>query len=167
MSPYALAILAVIASRPVYREDVSVPEEKRAQLEIIAPAIAKASRGDKFVAALLIAIGDAETHWSLRIWRGLCNYDKHECDDGRARGLTQNHRTSFITDTQWAAMATPTPEGTLASMTVSASLLQYGVRMCGRKPECVLSVFAGVRPGKQWRGLDVRMHTFNQAIGRI
>lgn len=167
MSPYATAILAILQSRPVFREDVALKEEKRAQLEVIAPAIAKASHGDKFVAALLIAIGDAETHWSLRVWRNDCRVRIGECDRGLARSFWQTHRSSFVTAEQWETMGTPTEAGTLAAAQVAASLLQYGIHMCGRDAACCLNMYAGQRPGKQWRGLDARLNLFNSSISKL
>jgi hypothetical protein len=165
MSPFAQAVLAVLLSRPVYREDVELPDEKRAQLELVAPAIAEASRGDKFVAALLIAIGDAETHWSLRVWRGNCF--RYECDAGRARGLWQTHQNAHVTPAQWETLDDPTPEGTLAGARAARSILLYGVHVCGRDPACVLRVFAGKGALSNWSGLGPRLQTFEAARRRL
>lgn len=165
MSPFAASILAALQGLPVFREDVTLKEEKRAQLEIIAPAIAEASRGDRFIAALLVAIGNSETHWSLRIWRNECH--ALECDRGRARGLWQNHRSNLMSDNQWIALGCATPEGTLTSAKFAAQTLRYGVHVCGQDAACVIRVYAGRGQLSQWAGLNERLNTFNLIRNRI
>lgn len=165
MTPFAAAVLAALLARPVYREDVGVPDEKRAQLELVAPAIAEASNGDPFIAALLIAVGDAETHWSLRIWRNECR--PFECDRGRARGLWQSHKNNYLSAADWALLGTATGDGTRLGAERAANLLRYGVHVCGREPACVLRVYAGKGELSAWPGLQSRLATFASVRGRL
>jgi hypothetical protein len=85
------AILLALALLPRFAEDREAVG-KLVQEEHIARAIHKVSRdGDE--AAFLLAWGDAETHYSLRIARGECF--KWECDHGLARGPWQAHRNGM------------------------------------------------------------------------
>ena len=93
------AIILAILSFPVYREDVR-GEEKRGQLEAIAQAVASVTKNPD-EAAFLLAWGNAETNFSLRIHRGECN--QWECDGGRARGPWQAHRNG-MNEERWSRM---------------------------------------------------------------
>jgi hypothetical protein len=86
------AILVALALLPRFHEDREAVG-KVAQEQAIATAVQKAAKGDADVAAFLLAWGDAETHFSLRIHRGQCF--KWECDRGRARGPWQLHRNGM------------------------------------------------------------------------
>jgi len=93
------AILVAILAFPVYHEDTQA-EEKRAQLEAIANAVAAvAQTADE--AAFLLAWGKAESNFSLRIHRGQCN--DWECDAGRARGPWQAHKNG-MPEERWEQM---------------------------------------------------------------
>jgi hypothetical protein len=93
------AILVAILAFPIFHEDTQA-EEKRAQLEAIAGAVASvAQTADE--AAFLLAWGKSETNFSLRIHRGQCN--AWECDGGRARGPWQAHKNG-MPDERWEMM---------------------------------------------------------------
>jgi hypothetical protein len=82
------AVLVALALLPRFHEDREAVG-KVVQENAIAAAIAKVtSNPDE--AAFLLAWGDAETHYSLRIHEGRCF--RWECDRGRARGPWQLHR---------------------------------------------------------------------------
>lgn len=93
------AILLAIIAFPVFHEDTQ-SAEKRAQLEAIANAVAAVAQTPD-EAAFLLAWGNAETNFSLRIHRGECN--RWECDGGRARGPWQAHKNG-MPDERWEKM---------------------------------------------------------------
>lgn len=93
------AILLAILAFPIFHEDTQA-EDKRAQLDAIANAVASVAQTPD-EAAFLLAWGKAETNFSLRIHRGQCNH--WECDGGRARGPWQAHKNG-MPDERWEKM---------------------------------------------------------------
>jgi hypothetical protein len=93
------AILAFLLSLPVAREDVN-DSRKELQLTAIAIAIDDASASTED-AAMLIATGYLESHFSLRIHAGQCL--PNECDGGRARGPWQVWRNRMHAE-EWNRM---------------------------------------------------------------
>ncbi len=95
------AIILALAVLPVAGEDKPVTPEKTAQLNAIAAAVHRhAKTPDE--AAFVLAWGDAETHYSLRIAEGRCLI--WECDRGKARGPWQVHRNAAMSAEQWDKM---------------------------------------------------------------
>jgi hypothetical protein len=92
-------ILLAILALPIFHEDTEA-EDKRAQLEAIANAVAAVAQTPD-EAAFLLAWGNAESNYSLRIHRGECN--SWECDAGRARGPWQAHRNG-MPEERWEKM---------------------------------------------------------------
>ncbi len=92
-------ILFAILAFPLYHEDVLV-DDKRAQLEAIAGAVASVAQTPD-EAAFLLAWGKAETNFSLRIHRGNCS--PWECDGGKARGPWQTHKNG-MSEERWLRM---------------------------------------------------------------
>ncbi len=92
-------ILVALALLPRFHEDREAVG-KVVQENAVAAAVAKVTK-DPDEAAFLLAWGDAETHYSLRIHEGRCF--KWECDRGRARGPWQAHRNS-MTLADWDKM---------------------------------------------------------------
>lgn len=78
---------AATLSLPRFHEDEDT-EEKRAELDRIAVAVASASIGaprpPRQWAAMILTVWNHESHFSSRIIANLCK--KNECDAGRARG---------------------------------------------------------------------------------
>lgn len=64
------AVLVALGLLPMFREDAPGPE-KAAQLSGIAHAVARRAR-DADEVAFVLAWGDAETHFSLRVHAGDC-----------------------------------------------------------------------------------------------
>ena len=93
------AVLAALALLPVFKEDAK-GLEKTAQLTAVAHSVAARAR-DADEAAFVLAWGDAETHYSLRVHAGLCR--RWECDKGKARGPWQPHRNGMASE-RWARM---------------------------------------------------------------
>jgi hypothetical protein len=92
-------ILAFLLSLPVSREDVH-DSRKELQLASIAIAIDEAATSPQ-EAAMLIATGYHESHFSLRIHAGNCRPD--ECDAGRVRGPWQVQRHGMRAE-EWNQM---------------------------------------------------------------
>lgn len=95
MTPLASTLAALLAL-PIAHEDLT-SELKPAQYAALASEIAKVKPprgiGAKDWRALLIAVGAAETHYSLRIMDGGCKL--FECDRGKARSAWQLHENDF------------------------------------------------------------------------
>jgi hypothetical protein len=169
MTPFEAAILATLQKQPIYKDDKKpeFAEAKAAQLEQLAPAIAKAtlnpgpfSRRD--LGALLIMVAKRETNFSLRIARGECLV--YECDRGRARGPWQQHQNNF-TRPIWDQL-----HG-LAFVEVqaqaAADALKRGYWTCDPKRTGVndwvmatINGYAGHRCGEVWDGLKLRMSDY-------
>jgi hypothetical protein len=102
-----ILILYLLFSMPLYHEDKPGPE-KTAQLVAIAHAVHK-ERLTLEQMAFLLAWGEFETHYSLRIHAGECR--KWECDPivrkgvrtFRARGPWQSHTRELPVGVEWSA----------------------------------------------------------------
>jgi hypothetical protein len=117
-------ILVALALLPRFAEDREAVG-KLVQEEAIGRAVAKASGGDQDLAAFLLAWGDAETHFSLRIQRGDCY--RWECDKGLARGPWQAHRNA-MSASRWALMIGV--ENVQAQADQAASMARWALRDC-------------------------------------
>ncbi len=107
------ALLAVVLAFPVFHQDLPKTPEKDAELEAVATAVHRESKGDPRIAAMTLTIGRHESNYSSRICRSECR--GRECDprrlkggalEYRARGCFQMHRNG-ITDAEWAALKGP------------------------------------------------------------
>jgi len=103
------AILAALLARPVFHEDREHHELKRAQLAVVADALAVAVQAEprwpwprEQLAAFAITIGDSESRFSLRIHEGQCK--PWECDRGRARSPWQLQRGAVVSDEVFDAL---------------------------------------------------------------
>lgn len=96
MSPYEYT-LAALLRLPVYKEDVAETERKRQQFEAVATEVAKLKPPAGVAArewrAIVVAVGEAESGYSLRIMAGQCK--PYECDHGRARSAWQMHENNY------------------------------------------------------------------------
>lgn len=99
VTPFEATLSALFAVGPVYAEDAH-DARKLAQYYELAYVISElkpppgSQLGPKEWRAVVIAIGYAETKFSLRVLDGDCK--KHECDHGRARGYGQLHNNAFL-----------------------------------------------------------------------
>lgn len=118
-------LLAALLALPHYREDTPGTPEKLAQHSALSAAIrAEARTADE--AAFLLAWGDAETHYSLRVHSGRCK--PHECDRGRARGPWQLHRDASMSADTWARMHGV--ENTPLQAREAAKKVRWALRQC-------------------------------------
>lgn len=121
------AILIALALLPRFGEDREAVG-KVVQEEAIARGVLRASKGDKDLAAFLLAWEDAETHGSLRIHRGECY--RWECDHGRARSPWQLHRNAMSAQ-RWKLMNGV--ENTQAQADQAAGMARWALRACNAK----------------------------------
>lgn len=167
-------LLSALLSLPLHTEDRAPEhaEAKRAQLTTLAAAIADASDDQSITrprdwAALIIAIGYAESSFSLRIHVGLCK--PHECDRGRARGPWQLHRYAEATPV-WDKMTGIENAGVQAA--VASARLARGFYTCRTKGDwltATINGFAGRRCDLIWPGLERRVavyHRVRKAINK-
>lgn len=93
--PFAYT-LAALLKLPIYKDDFDDPR-KPAQLAAVALEVSRlkppAGVGAKEWRALVLAVGEAETGYSLRIMAGECKH--FECDHGRARSPWQMHENGY------------------------------------------------------------------------
>lgn len=90
-------VLAALGLITMSHED-SAGAEKTAQVTAIAYEVAAQARTPQ-EAAFILAWGENETHYALRIHSGSCR--RWECDHGRARGPWQDHRRGLPVGIEW------------------------------------------------------------------
>lgn len=148
------AILYAILAFPVFHEDDGC-DEKRAQLEAVANAVATVARTPD-EAAFLLAWGKAETNFSLRIHRGECR--QWECDSGRARGPWQAHRNGMPED-RWDQMLGV--EHVQVQAEQAACHARWAMYACpGDRIRGAFRVLAGHRCSSPIRGEEDRVASF-------
>lgn len=173
------AIKAGAFSLAVYHEDVGdeFAEAKQAQLTAIAVALEPAARAQKIArpaewSALVLAIGDAESNFSLRIHRGECDWAKRECDAAllkgervfRARGPWQTHQYGEARPT-WEQMVGI--ENTAVQVRVASARLQRGYYTCRGGGDWFIATvngYAGRRCSLVWPGLEKRYATYRRLV---
>ncbi len=125
----------------------------------LAVAITNATKEREW-AALLLTIAKHESHFSARIADGHCR--EHECDDGRAWGLWQVHRTPDNAP----AWGSPNPS-------VQAQWASYALhgmdRMCRRAgvpfPLGVIRAYATGRGcHRKFKGEKARLETYRKIL---
>jgi hypothetical protein len=159
-------ILVALALLPRFGEDREAVG-KLVQEEAIGRAVAKASGGDQDLAAFLLAWGDAETHFSLRIQRGDCY--RWECDKGLARGPWQAHRNA-MSASRWALMVGV--QNTEAQAEQAARIASWALHECRAKDEDsrILGAFrllGGLRCDQPLKGEESRLHTFRLVRSKL
>jgi hypothetical protein len=158
------AILAALALLPLYKEDASGPE-KTAQQTAIAYSLAARTQDPELV-AFVIAWGDAETHYSLRVHAGLCQ--RWECDHGRARSPWQGHRNGMA-DERWSRMLGI--ENTDAQVAHALKMAAWALRDCHLEGDArVLSAFrrlGGLGCQQELPGEQKRLATYRMIRGRL
>lgn len=162
-------ILAGLLSLPTYGEDRApgLVEAKRAQYAALAAGIATAAKAQSVTtprdwAALVIAIGHAESGFSLRIQAGQCK--PHECDRGRARGPWQLHRYAEAT-TWWEQMHGV--EHAARQAQVASARLARGFYTCRGSADwltATINGFAGRKCSSVWPGLEARVVLYRTAL---
>ena len=154
-------LLAALLALPVFHEDTQA-YEKPAQLTGIAAAVLSVAR-NKDEAAFLIAWGEHETRYSLRIHRGLCT--RWECDRGKARGPWQNWRVG-MSDEKWARLEGI--ENTRAQAAEAMKRARSAMRTCpADRIRGAFRVLGGMGCTRALRGEDARMETFQRVRAKL
>jgi hypothetical protein len=162
---HVVAVASALAALPVYREDLANPY-KGAQLYTVAQAVAAVSR-DLDEAALLIAIGDAETKFSFRVHLGLCRAS--ECDRGRAQSSWQLWQNSRTTE-EWHGFVGLSLESTKAAAGAAIRHVRFARRVCRGEPDPVVATFrayAGLGCRVPLKDERTRLATFRAVRGRL
>lgn len=185
MTTPAELLLAVLLQRPVYKDDRHPDDApaKYAQLVRIADAIAAANKPPAGInlydwMALVAAIGEEETHWSLRIGRNECK--PWECDplwrrgvivEHRAVGYWQPHKNKF-NEGIWVQLGAGDGSELVQAQNANA-MLARGYWTCNPQHTGVdwlqasINGYAGKRCGSSWDGLGKRMYTWKQIRKRL
>jgi hypothetical protein len=141
---------AVVLS--VFREDDPASLDKRAQLTGISYAVAEFARTPE-EAAFLLAWGEHETRFSLRVHAGHCR--PWECDRGRARGPWQAHRNGMRAE-DWARMVGV--ENTRFQAERAAMHARWALRQCpGDRVRGAFRVLGGLRCDEPLKGESVHV----------
>ena len=155
------AILLAILAFPLFHEDTQ-SDEKRAQLEAVANAVASVSQTPD-EAAFLLAWGKSETNFSLRIHRGECK--DWECDGGKARGPWQAHRNG-MPDEFWDKMIGV--ENVQAQAEQAVKHARWALHACpGDRIRGAFRVLAGRGCQSPLRGENVRITEFKWIRGML
>jgi hypothetical protein len=168
-------ILAMLLSLPAPMRDraLGMPELRNAQMEAFAVEISKVSKGAPLPprdwAALIVTVGNHETHFETRLVAGNCFWEKRECDATmshgerifRARGAFQNHRNT--NNVQWWEAA----NGNIpAQVQMVNDGLRRGWNTCRTSGVTVaagaLRGYAGSSCTKPMRGEGERLQTFER-----
>lgn len=155
-------ILAVALSLVVFHEDREASAEKTAQLNAIAAAVAEFTKTPD-EAAFLIAWGQAETNYSLRIQRGQCR--RWECDRGRARGPWQVHRLRNMPLEKWDRMHGI--ENTRAQVEHAVKMTRWALGRCKGDARCAFRLLGGLAPTTPLKGEDGRVADYEKARRRL
>jgi hypothetical protein len=159
-------MLAAILALPVYKEDDRATPEKIAQQHAIAAAVYEFGRTPE-ERAFLIAWGQAESGFSLRVQRGDCRV--WECDrDSKgvamARGPWQAHRNG-MRDEDWARMVGV--ENTRFQAERAAMHTRWALRSCKGDVRCAFRLLGGLKPTQELKGENERMATYELIRGRL
>jgi hypothetical protein len=172
MTTATAQVLAALLALPTYREDVADPR-KPAQIAALAHEIAElkppAGVNSKDWRALVIAVGQAESNFSLRIMEGRCK--PFECDRGRARSAWQMHKNKH-TAPVWDELHGF--ETLRVQVQTADGMLKRAYYMCERSnPEgfwAAQTILAYAGRGcvdkktiEPWRGLELRLEYWRKA----
>jgi hypothetical protein len=162
-------ILTALLALPQQAEDKApeLAEQKRGQLVAIAEAVAVVAGEQRIAstrdwAALVVAIGQAESGFSLRIHAGRCH--KWECDRGRARGPWQLHRYAEAVST-WEQMHGL--DNIAVQVRVASARLRRGYYTCRGSADWLVATingYAGISCSRVWPGLERRVAVWRAVV---
>jgi hypothetical protein len=150
-------ILAALMLFPTYKEDRAHEIEKAQQLMLIAANLRMANVS-KEAAALVIALGNNETHYSLRIHRGQCA--SNECP-GSARSPWQFEKTPVTAD-EWDLLTGI--ENTGWQVARAAWFANWALRDCGGDARCAFRLLAGLDRETRLATEDARVADYSKAL---
>lgn len=150
-------ILAALMLFPTYKEDRTHEIEKAQQLMLIAANLRMANVS-KEAAALVIALGNNESHYSLRVHRGDCG--PHGCPGG-ARSCWQFEKTPVTAD-EWDLLTGI--ENTGWQVARAAWFATWALRDCGGDARCAFRLLAGLDRETRLATEDARMADYSRAL---
>ncbi len=165
-------VLAALLALPTFHEDVA-DERKPAQLAAVAHEVAQlkppAGVGAKEWRALVVAVGQAESGFSLRIMEGNCK--PFECDRGRARSNWQMQKNR-LNEAVWDELQGF--ESLRVQVQIADKMLKRAYYTCERSnPDgfwAAQTILAYAGRGcvdrktiAPWRGLDHRLELWRKA----
>lgn len=153
---------AAVASLPRFHEDADT-EEKRAELDRIALAVAARSKGapvpPRAWASLILTVWKHESGLSSRIIANNCR--PKECDGGRARGGGQVHKNT-LNVADWEAA----PGNIEIQVKLTSDALKRAYFTCSRAGVAwdmgTLAAYAGRRCSWFSLGMQQRLETFDR-----
>jgi len=163
-------VRAALDRIPVSKHDKTPEraEQHAANLEAFAQEIARVSERAPLPprqwAALLVAIGGAESHYDTEVTAGRCL--PAMCDHGKARSAFQVHRLRFVEELWDNAPGNIAVQVDLADKVLRktwGTCLPQGVAM----PQAAFRGFAGVSCSWPMRGEALRVGYYNRAMGAV
>jgi hypothetical protein len=118
-----------------------------------------------------IAVGDNESHWSIRIHRNECDLKKRECDSGRAISEWQLHANAISAPEVWPRLGFMTFESTKLAAKEATRILVRSYLYCvatktpGDPIAQMFSAYAG--RGCQldkWQGWKARVDVYERVL---
>jgi hypothetical protein len=155
--PYNMVDRLVLAQRGLL-----APREEKTDPEALARAIASASKGDRILAAAMLATAYVETALSDRLRRNECR--PKECDRGRAWGLYQIHKDGYTSEV-WGS-----PDVDVQSVAAARKMKSafYTAKNAHAPfPEGMFRAYGGRRVTATVPREALRVSTFNQVLGHL
>ncbi len=156
--PYNMVDRLVAAQR-----DLQAPREPKTEPEALARALATASKGDRILAAAMLATAYVETALSDRLRRNECR--PKECDHRLAWGLYQLHKDSY-TESVWGS-----PDVTLQSEAAARKMKSafYMAKAAHAPfPAGMFRIYGGRRPDATTLPREaLRVSTFNRVMAHL
>jgi hypothetical protein len=118
-----------------------------------------------------MAVGDNESHWSIRIHRNECDLKKRECDSGRAISEWQLHANAISAPEVWPRLGFMTFESTKLAAKEATRILVRSYLYCvatktpGDPIAQMFSAYAG--RGCQldkWQGWKARVDVYERVL---
>lgn len=142
---------------------LQAPREPKTDPEALARAIASASKGDRILAAAMLATAYVETALSDRLRRNECR--PKECDRRRAWGLYQIHKDGYTSEV-WGS-----PDVDVQSIAAARKMKGafYSAKAAGAPfPEGMFRIYGGRRPDAKTLPREaLRVETFNRILSHL
>lgn len=155
--PYNMVDRLVAAQRGLL-----APREEKTDPVALARSIASASKGDRILAAAMLATAYVETALSDRLRRNECR--PKECDRGRAWGLYQIHKDGYTTDV-WGSPDVDAQS--IAAARKMKSAFYTAKNAHAPFPEGMFRAYGGRRVTATVPREALRVSTFNQVLGHL
>lgn len=155
--PYNMVDRLVAAQRGLL-----APSEEKADPQALARAIASASKGDRILAAAMLATAYVETALSDRLRRNECR--PKECGRGRAWGIFQIHKDAYTANT-WGSPDVDVQSTAAARKMKSAFYKAKNAH--APFPEGMFRAYGGRRVDSSVPREALRVSTFNQVLGHL